>query len=245
MQTQGWVRTFSCSVKEFTHRSSLGEPPPTKWTRLLYLEWYSQNGRVVIELPGATVEECVREPNGEDDEGEWRDLPNLALPPAFAVGAPPGFPSITIVEGDSHTDIDEETMQEIAEQDTNDDSMRAIDELRLFDECLAQHEDEPIIDIAPDLENLPEDEGFTDAEVEAKLKDALMRLALLGIALDVCEHYTPRDSYRYLRNEILPQEKSFRRMIGTGYVQHFSTWEACAKCDAELNEQYGKEFGVE
>ncbi len=44
------VRTFDCSNEEFIRRSKLGEPPPTRWEDCLYLEWFSQNGRVVIEL---------------------------------------------------------------------------------------------------------------------------------------------------------------------------------------------------
>lgn len=45
------VMTFDGSTEEFCRRSNLGEPPPMRLRRSLYLEWFSQNGRVVIELP--------------------------------------------------------------------------------------------------------------------------------------------------------------------------------------------------
>lgn len=48
MTAQGWVRTLPCSAAEFMRRAELGEPPPTEWKNRLYLEWYGQNGRVVV-----------------------------------------------------------------------------------------------------------------------------------------------------------------------------------------------------
>ncbi len=50
------VRSSNCSIDEFLRRSHLGEQPPTEWKRSLYLEWYSQNGRVVIELVDPVIE---------------------------------------------------------------------------------------------------------------------------------------------------------------------------------------------
>src|SRR5574337_883757 len=44
------VRVSDCSPRELYVRSKLDEPPPTRWTRCLYLEWFSQNGRVGKEL---------------------------------------------------------------------------------------------------------------------------------------------------------------------------------------------------
>ncbi len=72
-----WVRAIPCPTEEFITRARLGEPPPTTWKRHFYMEWYSQNGRVVIELAGAIVETCVRPPDRkrEDDDGEWEPLP--------------------------------------------------------------------------------------------------------------------------------------------------------------------------
>ncbi len=50
------VRAFDCSMDEFLRRSQLDEQPPTEWKRMLYLEWYSQNGHVVIELVDPVIE---------------------------------------------------------------------------------------------------------------------------------------------------------------------------------------------
>ena len=50
------VRAFDCSIDEFLRRSKLDEQPPTEWRRMLCLEWYGQNGRVVIELVDPLIE---------------------------------------------------------------------------------------------------------------------------------------------------------------------------------------------
>ena len=50
------VKVSDYPPAEFYIRSKLGEPPPTEWKRCLYLEWYSQNGRVVMELADPVLE---------------------------------------------------------------------------------------------------------------------------------------------------------------------------------------------
>lgn len=105
MTAQGWVKVMPCSVEEFMRRAELGEAPPTAWKRRLYLEWYGQNGRVVIEMADAVVGECVREPKrGQeaDDEGDWVALPNLALPPDLDQSCPSAGPDITIITRDGN-----------------------------------------------------------------------------------------------------------------------------------------------
>ncbi len=82
ISASGRVRVMPCAPAEFMRRAELGEPPPTQWKRRLCIEWYGQNGRIVIELADPVIEECVREPSGKDDEGEWAPFANdEPLPP--------------------------------------------------------------------------------------------------------------------------------------------------------------------
>lgn len=67
------VRAFDCSVEEFLRRSKLGEQPPTEWKRCLYLEWYGQNGRMVIELVDPIIEFL------EPGKSESSDFPSDVL----------------------------------------------------------------------------------------------------------------------------------------------------------------------
>lgn len=267
MTAQGWVRDLPCSVEEFLARSRLGEIPPTTWTRHLYLEWYGQNGRGLVEMAGAIVEECVREPKG-DDEGDWIPLPNLAPMPGFLdrgddedSGDDAG-PDVTIIqrEGDDvHVDtlsaaealgldggdpLDSIRLQRQldAEADAIDrmvtgepgDAAEATRDLELMDHCIDHGEERPLESIFPG--SLPPMVGMSDERVESELKAALARMAMLGIALDVCPHYSVRDCYRLLREEILPESGFFEELTGTGWVQHVSTWEHCEDCEARAEE---------
>ena len=66
----------------------------------------------------------------------------------------------------------------------------------------------------------------------------LTRLALHGVALDMCEHYTALDSYRLLIEEILPEAQIHPQLCSTGFIQHYATWEHCAVCAAEFDAEY-------
>lgn len=266
MTARGWVRTMPCAVKEFTRRAALGEPPPTSWKRRLYLEWFSQNGRVVVEMAGPVVEQCVREPRNKEDEGDWETLPNEEPPPESGVVEIPAGLGITQIslDGDEvHTEVytpceepefpEEDTAcptdlqrqldaeaaaidRAISGEETGGDD--AIRELELIDDCLEHGETTPLESLLGDTHKLLPAEALDDDSVEAALKTLLARLAMLGIVLDVCAHFTPRDCYRILRDEILPESGTYPELGGTSWVQHFSTYEHCAECDAEFEAEY-------
>ncbi len=277
MTAQGWVKVMPCSVEEFMRRAELGEAPPTAWKRKLYLEWYSQNGRVVIEMPGAIVEECVREPehapdSEEEDEGDWVPLPNLALPPDLDQAAPSAGPGITMFtndedgmhirewspqennreeeEGDpsersplqQHLDAESAAIDRMLHQSPENEEAYAdvIPEMELMDECMEHREAQPLFLLLEDTSKLPPDGELDDARIEAELKGLLVQLAMVGVALDVCEHFTPRDCYRLLRDKVLLEPNAYPELVGTGWVQHVSTWEYCKECEEEMDRKYGE-----
>lgn len=271
MTAQGWVRTLPCGVEEYMRRSRLGEPPPTGWGRRLYLEWYGQNGRTVIEIAGAVVEECVREPrDGEDgeDEGEWAPLPNLEPIPTEDGRKPSVGPGFTVIRNDGDTvdietwtpvprdeesctgisaivpsDLQRELDREAAaidraisgEDDGDDDALIA--EMELCDYCVEHETGTPALSLLEGADALPPSEELSDAAVESQLKVLLGALAMLHVTLDVCEHCTPRDCYRLLRDRILPEMDIHEPLVGTGWVTHWSTWEYCPKCEQEMEEE--------
>lgn len=269
MTAQGWVRVLPCSVEEFIRRSELGEPPPTPWKRHVYLEWFGQNGRVVVEMADPVVEVCVREPKDKDDEGEWEPLPNLALPPrAIEPGAVTG-PEITLIrlDGDDvHTEtwtasehgaVEEDEApssamlqrQLDAEADAVDRAMRgepeswddadeAVREAELIDYCMDHCEEQPISSLLDGTDKLRPPDEMNDKEVEAELKTLLARMAMLGIALDVCDHFSPRDCYRLLKDKVLPEPTAYAELIGTGWVTHISTYEYCEICEAMAESEF-------
>jgi hypothetical protein len=257
----GWVRTLGCPVEEFMQRSKLGEPPPTQWKRRVYLEWFGQNGRMVVELPGATVEECIRDPNGDDDDGDWRPLPNSAASPESGNAEPAAGLGIAIVEADGDSmHVEQWSVDSNKDEDEFDDGSlqgqldreaadveRAIrggeassdddiQEMELMDYCIENSDGEPVGTLMGDVGALPEPEELSEDELECKLKVILARLALIGVALDVCEHYSIRDCYQLLKETILPKTTAYGELIGTGWVQHSCTYDYCKKCQAELDD---------
>ncbi|MDZ4857406.1 MAG: hypothetical protein SGI88_00365 [Candidatus Hydrogenedentes bacterium] len=260
MTAEGWVRTFECSVEEFLRRSRLGEPPPTTWKRRLYLEWFSQNGRVVLELGGAIVEQCTRQPLNNDDEGEWAPLPNRAMPPELDTSPKPAGPSITVmrleedtakverwapplqeVEGDADSlqgQLDQEARaidRALQGDPAGDDDEECIREMELIDYCMEHAQERPIGNLLKGTRELPAPEPLDDDQIEIELKTLLGELALLGIALDVCEHFTPRDCYRLLRDKILPEGEAYEELVGTGWVQHVCTSDYCEQCQKDAD----------
>ncbi len=267
MTATGWVRVFDCPVEEYLKRSKLGEPPPTVWRRRLYLEWYSQNGRVLIEMADPILEECIRPPTGEKDEGEWIPIPHLTLPPDLPGTERQPDLGITTFEVDGdETHIEHWSIRDASDDDEDefstapdelqrqlDKEARAIDraiqdrehaadedlaELELMDQCLEHSLRRPVMSLLKDIDKLPRPETLDDEAVEAELKKILTQLAMLNVALDVCDHCTPRDCYRMLLDEMLTDNETFEELIGTGWAQHMMISEYCPKCQAEAEEEY-------
>ena len=239
MTSQGWVRALPCSVKEYIRRCELGEPPPTPWKDRLYLEWFGQNGRVVIEMAGAVVEEQIRAPEGEDDEGDWKVLPNLAIPPYLVEGEAPTEPEIVVVRWE---DQDPEPPPEVAPEVYA--RMAEIEEedplysTRIMDDCVENKEGDPVSDVLGPAADLPPPETLSDDEIEGRFLAAVGHLALYGIALDVCEHFTPRQCYEWLRDVVLPERTVHPEMFGTGWVQHICTFDDCPACEEQALKDY-------
>jgi len=265
MTAEGWVKALPCSRAEYFRRYELGEPPPTRWTRRLLLEWHSQDGCVVVELAGVVVERCVREPEGEEDAGDWVPLPNLAVPPLSMLREPRETAAVSNpfpgdreeesflldwlpgqgVEGEEPGGLPDGLQRHFDRQ------AEAIDRLlgaEAYPESPMSGAPLPHAGRAPDpgwladAAALPRDEALDDAAVEELLKDLLAEMAALGIALDVCAHFTPRDCYRLLRDTIFPRESLNLALLERGHVQHYLTHDHCDVCEAELDQlDFGEE----
>lgn len=274
------VRIVDDPIRELLQKADLNdEPPEIEWKRCLYLEWFSQNGRVVVQLADPLIEFLDSE-NGTDTVEETPDL--------LATGADPkasteSSSTETIDEGDfcfeqreqaadvlaadaDEPDLEDEVEAASSEPEEEDpwglfpagllrdfdeqaletdrqireeeDAVASGEEDDLFETVFEQGEGEPLATLLGDDLPLPAHDELTDEQVEGALHVLLARLALLGIALDMCEHATPRSAYRYLVEEIIPEELGHRELLHTQWVQHFSTWEGCADCAREFEEEW-------
>ncbi|MEZ6134713.1 MAG: hypothetical protein R3C53_07375 [Pirellulaceae bacterium] len=108
-----------------------------------------------------------------------------------------------------------------------------------WDEIFAGKKDEPISYLFPNPLKLPKPDAVSsDEEAEELVKAILANLALLSVALDVCEHFTPQQSYRLLFQEILPSAKVHPNLAASEMVQHYATSDYCQICADEFEAEY-------
>jgi hypothetical protein len=248
----------------------------------LYLEWFSQNGRVVAELYDPQVE--FVENQGSDDpnllEGELDDGSGLdsgfteiqfdenGIPLTDAFGPDEDEDDDEDDELDSDdpydlfgSDLQKRVRESLGEATRDFDEehsdapesggKRPWDEVipgldpetkamyEQWDEIFEGKKDEPIAYLFEKPMKLPRPEKVaSNEEAEEYVKMILAQLALLSVALDVCEHFSPMDTYRLLMNEILPTAKVHPNLAASEMVQHYATSDYCPACEAEFEAEY-------
>lgn len=109
-----------------------------------------------------------------------------------------------------------------------------------WDEIFEGKKDEPLSYLFNTPLKLPKPDAVTsDGEAQPLVTAILAQLALLSVALDVCEHFTPLDTYRVLMSDILPTAKVHPNLAATDMVQHYSTSDYCSECEAEFEAEFG------
>lgn len=266
------VRVADCSTPELVRRMELGEPPPMEWKPCLYLEWHSQNGRVVVEIPDPKIE--FIDDNPEDDPWTDLDAPGQQQPGDMSSGL--SVTSIRLDE-DGEFEIDDETFvpdepddedepedeyglipgdlqRHLDAQSTladwavrhsvrdddppaGDDDSDALAEMELMDAVMESGEGEPLGNIFKGVIKLRSPDALSEEQAEQELKAALGHMAMYGVALHICEHYTPREAYRLLVEKYCREECFHPELMGTRWVQHLDTAESCKLCQDRMERE--------
>ena len=286
------VRVPLIPIEEFLEACHRGESPQEEQRRSVYVEWYSQNGRVVLELLDAKIE----------FEGDYRDLadpepepvpsPEDVGPPEFTtvIRNDDGTFDVTRGPGDQPDSTDDEDQFDLfpanleeqirlsaSEPDPdsagsgfNDDveypwpeetppdeqtpaTTRSWDEVipgidpetkamyEQWDEVVHGTKDEPLTWLFEESLCLPRPNAVRDEQHAWQvLLSLLTAMALRGVAFDMCPHFTAMQAYRLLIEDLLPEAGVHPRLVSTGFVQHYSSWESCPVCAAEFDEDYRK-----
>lgn len=212
--------------------------------RGVYLEWFGQNGRVVVDLPNAVVELVER----------------VELKPPPSIGELPPEPEPPVADEDEEDEDEEpgllpETLENQFEEDAEainrairgeeekpsrrgESADEDIREMELMDALIESGPGEPLFELFDSPLRLPRPETLDDAGVEKALKALLAQLAVFNVALAVCPHYSIRDAYRLMLERICPNEHAYSELRGTGWIQHFMTHESCPLCEAEAEREY-------
>lgn len=231
------------------HLEAVGEEPSGRLT----LEWFSQNGRVTLELKNPILE-SVSDEEDDDEETESSDESEADLA-ALAGGEesdddddPYGlFPGDLMEQFDAEAEQLDRTVLPDGES-FSELGPGGMSEVEYMEDLIENGEGVPIGSIFDPPLKLQREEALDEAQLEVSLKTLLARLAEHGISLDVCEHFTPRDAYKLLLDEICPFELTHPNLEATRWVQHFSTSDFCETCEAEFErevEEYERNRGRE
>lgn len=263
MTAARWVRSLPCTVSEYLARLRLGEKPPTTWKRALYLEWFSRNGRVVVEL---------EDPLLEYQDGEtWKPLPCPLPMPERDPDDPPENPAsgleVIAFDAEGHAkrivpETNEEASQDglpewmpadlqrmldaraadvdrrIAGEDEDDESLLA--ELELMDDLMESGSPDPPASLLG-RRRLPRPDAVSEKKAESLVKALLVELALWGVAVHACPHSTARQLYRILVEHVLFEGGVHPELADTGWTQNLLAAEYCPECIAELEAEFEQE----
>ena len=260
------VKLSDCPPVEFYTRAKLGEPPPVTWHQSLYLEWYSQNGRVVIELVDPEIQVLATAENPDSEEFSITDADDSAADAngarwndelqdasefdpdeddhfdslADAQGQPPGEDPYGLFPDGLQKELDRQSFSADESWSTDCDNPH-IREAELLDELMEGSEDVPISTIFDPPLQLPPSDSLSELKAEQMLGRVLARLAEFGVAFELCKHFTARQAYLLLVERICPEERVFPQLRQTQWVQHFSTSDFCEQCEAEFDAEFGDE----
>lgn len=232
------VRVFpGCGPEALSGRPDAAGPdglPPPVWKRGLTLEWYSQNGRVLIELTDPLLWIAdYGDALDEDDDSVW------SVPPEPKVWESSGLSG----RFEGLCDEAQEKSDWYPGSDRRDDSELTTEEfvreLELMDEFMnGEHKGDSLRSVI--MESVPSGpmEELSDEEAEGALKVALAQLALRSVAIYLCKHYTARDALRYLRTVVASEGEYLPALARGSFVQNFMTSDDCRQCEAEFEKEF-------
>jgi len=227
------------------------------WKPSLYLEWFSQNGRVIVELIDPLIQDIDMDSPQEatvvEDIGDDFDLPfgdelpddmefqeetsEFKLMPDDMEFQEETSEFKLMPDGlQQHLDAKSASLDRIAADDDRD----SIRELELMDYLIKFENAETMDSVVGSLDCLPDPDTLNENQAQVALRTLLTKLALHGIAFDMCAHFTALDAYRLLMTEILKEERFYLQLQRTRWVQHLSSFDYCPACNEEFECGYGE-----
>lgn len=214
------------------------------WKPCLYLEWYSQNGRVVIELVDPIIEPTD-------------DLPAPEAPaPPGSEEEPTMFSVSTVsVDDEGEAEIQTVTIRERDADESLDDYLERLDrqrenawrgesdvanfmaELEYADHLITNESGEFIASML-EPQRLPAVYDVDEERAEELVLSLAAQLALVGVGIHLCKHCTMLDAYRFLLEVVLQEGRTHPELKGMGWTMNYSYGETCAECGAEIDAEY-------
>jgi hypothetical protein len=234
------VKVPRIPIEEWDHKS----PLECDWELCLYLEWFSQNGRVVIELVDPVILlragdpiEIPEIPEGGGGGFSFfviREVPDEGSGEKFEVK---GY---TLVEEEEEDEGDLDSYLERLNRE-RDAAVGASDEddLGKFleiegEKFLNSQEDGEYLGSLLEPRQLPHPNDVSEEEAEILFKSILMELALRAVSVHLCAHCDMRQAYRYLVETVLQEGRADPTHKPNGWVITYCYGETCPQCEAEV-----------
>ena len=248
------VRVPDLPIDEFLNLNSQQQRAHLVDKPCLVVEWFGQNGRVVAEMVSPNIEFVDNADETLGDElvfdSERSDFPDDVPHLLDELSADDEDEGEDEDEDDTDpyglfgSDLDQTLADSLGPLPDQETSTPAADDLTQemylqWDEIFEGSKDEPITYLfETPLKLPPPDRVVSDEEAIPLVRAILAQLALLSVALDVCEHFTPVRTYHLLMNEVLATAKVHPNLPSSGMVQHYSTSDYCEQCEAEFDAEY-------
>jgi hypothetical protein len=231
----------------------------------VFLEWFGQHGRTIVELEGLKVEFIEEEEDDASDSLSEEDDADIDddddVPGAGSTSA-----SFEPTDGSESLPWDEATDEAPEPEDpfglfpsdlgaslnasvpsfASDPDEATLAQWKEWDEVFDGTKDVPLSSLFDPPIRLPPAETLDDPQVESLFQTILAQLARHNVAFHMCEHYTPRMGYVLLVEEILKDYGAHPELPRIGYTMNFDTSEHCEECAAKFDrefEDYEKRMG--
>jgi hypothetical protein len=229
------VKTFDCPPEDIPRLMELKQLPPPTLRQCLYLEWFSQNGRVILEVVDPEIvplDDSQESPASvEESEDALDPAPDFADADLEEIHEDDA-PDFSVASRELDQELEEAARQldrEISgKSEAAEDFLR---EMETFDELLDHGPRIPLRSLLQDLSLPAPAPEMAESQAYQSLQTALARLAMTSVAFHICEHCSIQEAYRIFMQEVC-NESAIPGMPGS-FVQHFTTSDFCPKCMEE------------
>lgn len=254
-----WVPTIP--IADFAKLESQKQKENLREEVILLLEWYSQNGRVVAEIRDVEVEYVTEEdePGEQFDVDDSSEADDMDVPFDDDDIAGDGFDE-EAEESDPfglfNSDIDNQVADSLTQLPSDaDEAGNLLDEsgprdwdeiipgldpeikamYEQWDEIFEGKDDQPVGELLKEPLRLPVLRNVnSDEEARPHVIAILAQLARISVAINVCEHFSPLQTYALLIQEILPTAKVHPKLADNDMVACYSTSDYCKLCKEEF-----------
>lgn len=186
----------------------------------LSVHWFGQNGPISLELDQLDVQ--IHDGPLPDPPPELEEVLSFESP---AAGSCRWSPSLYHVSGAYGQEKEMGLLAGLADDADMEQFGRFLDELADGSHNVPLHE---LIQRPPGAVfplGMPAD------AIQEQLQDLLGQLALVGVSITVCPHFTAPALLGWLLSEVLFEKRVHPQLVEHGYLTYFATADSCSRCE--------------